>query len=407
MVILASLWQFEGLTTRRHFCLDMSVPANSLIYLILVLCAHLFLLLRCEQRNLVSAKFFLVCFSFNMPKVPARRPNSPVASGKRVSLRASVRASSAAAKALSSQTKRPRRMTSSAHVSSTASPVEAPDHNALLSPQFLALASTIVQDSLGSVSSELTGLPPQVLPCVQPQVPGQLFNSVALPVDARVSDKIRAKIWNHEYVDFGSLHTNPTFEQQYHIKVRSTEGGPSPSLCIEPVSKPKKISSIEAWLSSFHVFVGVYTKCSPHEAAALIEYGEIVQDLAGRGHNWKFYDENFRFLRQMHGSSLPWDRIHEELWLKSQLVLRRNPQSNSTVVIPKSRADIIPKGYCFRFHKNRKCSPGCAFKHLCFKCEGHHSVTKRIFRDSLQAGSVQSLSAKSHSAQPTNSSKSS
>ena len=387
-----------------------------------------------------------------MPKVPTRRTNSQT-SGKRVSPRASVQASSAAAKALSSQTKRPRRMTSSAPVSTTASPVEAPDHSALVSPQFLetlvnrvadevsgrmatsqrpapspvvdevpagppsttdtapqtpqvALASTIVQDSLGSVSSELTGLPPQVLPCVQPQVPGQLFNSVALPVDARVSDKIRAKIWNHEYVDFGSLHTNPTFEQQYHIKVQSTEGGPSPSLCIEPVSRPKKISSIEAWLSSFHVFVGVYTQRFPHEAPALMKYGEIVQDLAGRGHNWKFYDENFRFLRQTHGSSLPWDRIHGELWLKSQLVLRRNPQSNATA-IPKSRADIIPKGYCFRFHKNRKCSHGCAFKHLCFKCEGHHSVTKCIFRDSLQAGSVQSLSAKSHSAQPTHSSKSS
>ena len=194
------------------------------------MCAHFFHLLCCEQRNLVSAKFFLfvsVSSCHSTTEFPdiwnTSRPQ------------ASVQASSAAAKALSSQTKRHRRMTSSAPVSTTASPVEAPDHSTLVSPQFLetlvnrvadevsrrmatsqlpapspvidevpagppsttdtapqnpqvALASTIVQDSLGSVSSELTGLPPQVLPCVQPQVPGQLFNSVALPVDARVSD---------------------------------------------------------------------------------------------------------------------------------------------------------------------------------------------------------------------------
>ena len=43
-----------------------------------------------------------------------------------------------------------------------------------------------------------------------------------------------------------------------------------------------------------------------------MKYGEIIQDLAGRGHNWKFYDENFRFLRQTHYTTMPWDRIQGE-----------------------------------------------------------------------------------------------
>ena len=212
---------------------------------------------------------------------------------------------------------------------------------------------------MAGVSSDVTGLSPQLSPCIQPQVPGQLFQSVSLPVDARVSDKICSKIWNQEYVDFGSLLANLIFEQKYQITVQNTEGGPSPSLCIEPVSKLKRVVSIEAWLSSFHVFVGVYTKRFPHEAPALMKYGEIVQHLAGRGHNWKFYDENFRFLRQTHGPSLPWDKIHGELWLKSQFVLRSNPQANSTVN-SKPKVDFVPKGFCFRFHKGRKCPPGCA-----------------------------------------------
>ena len=81
----------------------------------------------------------------------------------------------------------------------------------------------------------------------------------------------------------------------------------TPSLCLEPLAKHKKVTTIETWLSSFHVFVGAYTKQFPHEAPALMKYGEIIQDLAGRGHSWTFYDENVRFLRQAHRAALPWD----------------------------------------------------------------------------------------------------
>ena len=76
-----------------------------------------------------------------------------------------------------------------------------------------------------------------------------------------------------------------------------------------------------------------------------MKYGEIIQDLAGRGHNWKYYDENFRFLRQTNRAALPWDRIHGELWLKSQAGLRRNPQPNTTVTVPRQmKGDFVPTG---------------------------------------------------------------
>ena len=91
--------------------------------------------------------------------------------------------------------------------------------------------------------------------------------------------------------------------------ISNSDRGFTPSLCFEPLAKHKKVTTIETWWSSFHVFVGAYTKQFPHEAPALMKYGEIIQDLAGRGHNWKFYDENFRFLRQAHHAALPWDGI--------------------------------------------------------------------------------------------------
>ena len=207
---------------------------------------------------------------------------------------------------------------------------------------------------------------------------------------------LRTKIWGQEYVDFGSLLTNQVLDNQYQITVQNAASDTAPSLCIEPVTKPKKITSIEAWISSFHVFVGVYTKKFPHEAPALMKYGEIIQDLAVRGHNWKFYDDNFRFLRQAHGALLPWDRIHGELWLKSQNVLRKTspPQFSAP---QRTKPDSIPKGYCFRFHKGRKCPPGCAFKHLCYRCEGSHVVTKCNFRDSAKLNHSQPQAAKSFS----------
>lgn len=64
--------------------------------------------------------------------------------------------------------------------------------------------------------------------------------------------------------------------------------------------------------------MGVFTSRSPSEGTGLMKYGSTMQDLATRGHNWRFYDENFRFLRQTPGTSFPWGTIHWELWLHSQ-----------------------------------------------------------------------------------------
>ena len=267
------------------------------------------------------------------------------------------------------------------------------------------IASRVVQGSLATVSNAVTGLVPSTSEG-PPPLPGQCFQSVGLPVDARVSEKLREKIWKDEFIDFGSLLANPVLANRFQLTVHNAENGPLPSLCIEPISKSKKITSIESWLSSFHIFVGVYTKRFPHEAPALMKYCETIQDLAGRGHNWKYYDENFRFLRQAHRSALPWDRIHDELWLKSHQVT--SPRSLPPAITGRltGKVDTTRKGYCFRFHKGRKCPPGCAYKHLCYKCEGSHPVSKCNFRGPAKTSSFQPQPAKSQSSQPANSSKS-
>ena len=205
------------------------------------------------------------------------------------------------------------------------------------------IANSVVQGSLANVSTTLTGLVPSTSGG-SPPVLGQFFLSLGLPVDARVTDKLWGKIWKDDFIDFGSLLVNPVLANRFQLTVQNAESGPLPSLCIEPIAKTKKVESIESWLSSFHIFVGIYTKRFPHEAPALMKYCKTIQDLAGKGHNWKFYDENFRFLRQTHHSALLWDRIHDELWLKSHQVTPPKPlQPLSTGRLP-GKADTTPKG---------------------------------------------------------------
>ena len=173
-------------------------------------------------------------------------------------------------------------------------------------------------------------------PVTHKALPGHLFSSPSLAIDSRVSDKLKSKIWNNEYFEFSDLLSNPVFENKYQLTINNSDKGLVPSLCLEPVSKTKKYLSIESWLNCFHIFVGVYTRKYPNEAPALMKYGEVVQDLAARGHNWKFYDENFRFLRQSQPAAFPWINIHWELWMRSQQPIVRKP----TATAPPSQSTI-------------------------------------------------------------------
>lgn len=152
-----------------------------------------------------------------------------------------------------------------------------------------------IQQAVTSVQSDLSGEQALFPSLPRPQDP---FTSINLPVDARVAMKLKTKIWQQEYIDFGSLLVNPTLDGNFQLTIQKSTEGLSPTLALEPLNKPKKISSIDTWLQAFHVFVGVYASRYPDEAPGLMKNGSTIQDLGVRGHNWRFYDENFRFLRQ-------------------------------------------------------------------------------------------------------------
>jgi len=201
------------------------------------------------------------------------------------------------------------------------------------------------------------------------------FVSNSLAIDSRVSDKLKQKIWNHEYIDFGALLANPTAPTRYRVALDNDEA----QLTLEAADKIRKISSIETWLTAFHIFVGVYTLRYSSEAPSLMKYGSLIRDLAARGQNWRFYDENFRFMRQTHVHSLPWGSIHSELWLRSHVQASKSNYVGQPPSRKNDRSFSIPTGYCVKFHRGVHCS-GCRFKHLCFKCAGNHPVSNCTFR---------------------------
>ena len=207
--------------------------------------------------------------------------------------------------------------------------------------------------------------------------PKEVFSSINLPVDACVQEKLKTKIWQQEFIDFGSLVSNHTMEGKYQLTIHNPVEGSSPSLALEPVNKTKKIVAIDSWIQAFHVFVGIYTSRYPSEAPGLMKYGATIQDLAARGHNWRFYDENFRFLWQTPTTSLPWNTIHWELWLRSQSSARKQlPPTNAG----KPGSNVrVPRGFCCIYHRGGDCM-GCSFKHGCFKCEGSHRALNCNFR---------------------------
>ena len=78
-------------------------------------------------------------------------------------------------------------------------------------------ATTLVNGAIAAAHSHITGAP-QLLPTinvassdtgVSSDTPGQIFLSTSLPIDSQVSAKLKGKLWNEEFVDFGSLLSNP------------------------------------------------------------------------------------------------------------------------------------------------------------------------------------------------------
>ena len=121
-------------------------------------------------------------------------------------------------------------------------------------------------------------------------------------VTLKVPDSIKQAIWANQYVDLTKLVDNK-IDQSQRISYEFTGfAGQAPEL----TPKNNKVFwNLGQWCDAFMVYLTIYCKKYPSQLDALTSYMASVKRLASRGGDYKYYDQEFRYLRQTR--NIPWD----------------------------------------------------------------------------------------------------
>lgn len=192
------------------------------------------------------------------------------------------------------------------------------------------------------------------------------------PVDLKINDKTRQKIWSDQYIDIASL-LDPQVHSEIGITIISDPGEP---LKFAQTKSNKIISSLGQWCTAFEIFITIYCQKQPQALSPLMSYMNSIKTLCHKGGDYIAYDREFRYMKQT--VNLSWDTIHTGLWLecrdsgKNSKNNQKNKNNNSDNFRGKtqnSKTKQHPFGYCFRYHSFGKCGrSSCKFKHACYEC---------------------------------------
>ena len=165
----------------------------------------------------------------------------------------------------------------------------------------------------------------------------------------------------------------------------------------EPVENPKKVSSINDWVSAFHMFVAIYCVKFPNETPTLIKFCETVRDIATRG------GEQFCYIRQANPRQYPWDIVHWELW-HGAVTFRANHspfQSGKPNARYKGKQSMA-NGVCWTFSAGRHCTV-YRYEHKYHKCAGKHTGAQCQSTSTRHNGGDRTSTTKSNTKQPASS----
>jgi hypothetical protein len=104
-------------------------------------------------------------------------------------------------------------------VSVTESPIVRVSEHVATHPT--AVAQLAVSNALGSAHAAISG-ETFLAPNSSHVQPTQEYQSISLPIDCRISIKLKNKIWNDEYIDFGSLLSNPMLDNKFQLSFSSS-----------------------------------------------------------------------------------------------------------------------------------------------------------------------------------------
>ncbi|KAK3107514.1 hypothetical protein FSP39_016300 [Pinctada imbricata] len=182
-----------------------------------------------------------------------------------------------------------------------------------------------------------------------------------IPLGNNIPLRLKQKIWNEQFVDFKSLLPNNK-ETNIAIQIENN------SISFNNQHTSQASLSLHQWTNAFFIFIAIYVEKKPHECNNLLKYGFTVREL-GSTHGdaaWRFYDENFRKLRQ--SNLVPWQLPVTEYVVKA-----------STLSQP-FRAQVKNKSqikFCYNYNNGTKCKVfPCQFKHACQNCRQSHPRIK-------------------------------
>ena len=226
-----------------------------------------------------------------------------------------------------------------------------------------------------SAASIAQPVPTPSIPSGEPtNLPSSNFSRSSLSLG--ISSDIKKKIYQNEFVDFGSLLSSKTTQpNEYTIKI--SPHNPNSPLSLVPAHQPRRISSLDQWIKAFLIFKAIYLQKYPHDALPLTIYESNIRQLESNGANWMFYDEHFRLLRQT--SLVPWDHFESELWLRAHTGAQtfRKFQPSFKSGNTRFATSQLPKGYCWRYLQGQHCDMAkCHFHHQCSQCGGRHQLSK-------------------------------
>lgn len=198
------------------------------------------------------------------------------------------------------------------------------------------------------------------------QVPNSFVSAVS-PLAIHLPQKVKDKIFNNQFVNFGTLlFHDPSSTQQNHIVF---EDG---VFQVEPKHKKQTISNISQWLDAFAIFASVYLVKYPTEGIPLFRYMALIKRGAEKVKgNLLDYDIQFR-LKKSFNISLCWAYV-DAVWMLYM-------QSSTSVTNLQSRQQSLQpvlRNKCYKFSYQGICNrSNCNYLHSCLKCNLFHPLVK-------------------------------
>lgn len=202
--------------------------------------------------------------------------------------------------------------------------------------------------------------------------------SGGIPLGAHVSQKVREQIWNNDMIDLSSLLPSQSMEDSVYFTV-------APNILTvqsKPPVKSKFPLSFYKWNEAFRIYMAIYIEKHKSEAAHMLKYMSIIQDLYEMkgAQAFRTYDQSFRLLRR--NNPLPWQKPVEELVtkainLKRPFLVQNHSKHNYPYVPFKQDKPISPNndrdGTCHQYNAYQSCNrQNCTFRHICKNCKGPH-----------------------------------